>query len=39
MIKIDDEWKEADYLKSLTGWTDKELIALERIRELATATP
>jgi hypothetical protein len=37
MIKIASEWGEADYIKNLGGWTEKELTELERIRALATA--
>jgi Tfp pilus assembly protein PilF len=36
LIKIAAEWGEADYLKNLTGWTDKELKEMERIRALVT---
>jgi tetratricopeptide (TPR) repeat protein len=39
LIKIGAEWGEADYLKNLTGWTDKELKEMERIRALATNNP
>ncbi|PYK29596.1 MAG: hypothetical protein DME57_09825 [Verrucomicrobia bacterium] len=39
LIKIAAEWGEADYLKNLTGWTDKELKEMERIRALATTNP
>jgi WD40 repeat protein/Flp pilus assembly protein TadD len=39
LIKIAAEWGEADYLKNLSGWTDKELKEMERIRALATTNP
>jgi Tfp pilus assembly protein PilF len=39
LIKIAAEWGEADYLKNLTGWTEKELKEMERIRALATTNP
>jgi Tfp pilus assembly protein PilF len=31
------EWGDPQYIKSLAGWTEKELSELERIRALATA--
>lgn len=37
LIKIAAEWGEADYVKNLTGWTQKELTEMERLRALATA--
>src|SRR5262249_16948267 len=37
MIRIGEEWGEADYIKDLKGWTDKELVEMERLRKLATA--
>lgn len=36
LIKIGAEWGQADYLKSLQGWSAKELAEMERIRLLAT---
>jgi len=39
LIKVGAEWGEADYLKNLTGWTDKELKEMERIRALAATNP
>jgi WD40 repeat protein/tetratricopeptide (TPR) repeat protein len=36
LIKIAADWAEADYLRNLTGWTEKELKEMERIRGLAT---
>lgn len=35
LIKIGNEWGEAEYLKGLQGWTDKELAGMENIRVLA----
>ena len=37
LIKIGDEWGDADYIRNLTGWTDKELVEMERLRKLALA--
>jgi len=39
LIKVAAEWGEADYLKNLTGWTDKELVEMERIRALVAINP
>ncbi|HZE12959.1 MAG TPA: hypothetical protein VE086_04310, partial [Chthoniobacterales bacterium] len=39
LIKIAAEWGEADYLRNLSGWTEKELKEMERIRALVTAKP
>jgi tetratricopeptide (TPR) repeat protein len=39
LIKIDDEWGDPDYVKNLTGWTEKELVEMERTRKLAMAAP
>lgn len=36
LIKIGPEWGEADYIKALAGWSEKELTEMERIRQLAT---
>jgi Flp pilus assembly protein TadD len=35
LIKIGNEWGDAEYLKALRGWTDKELAGMENIRVLA----
>lgn len=35
MIRIGAEWGEADYIKNLKGWTEKELVEMERLRNLA----
>lgn len=35
LIKIDADWGEAAHLKTLTGWSEKELTEMERIRKLA----
>lgn len=35
LIKMSAEWGDADHLKQLTGWTEKELKEMERIRALA----
>ena len=39
LIKIAAEWGQADYLRKLTGWTDKELKEMERIRAIVTTKP
>jgi WD40 repeat protein/Tfp pilus assembly protein PilF len=39
LIKIGAEWAEADYLKNLAGWTEKELKEMERIRAVVTTKP
>ena len=39
MIRIGAEWGEAEYIKNLKGWTDKELVEMERLRKRATAPP
>ncbi|MFL6589548.1 MAG: hypothetical protein ACJ8M4_05190, partial [Chthoniobacterales bacterium] len=36
LIKIAAEWGEADYLRNLSGWTEKELKEMERIRAIVT---
>jgi tetratricopeptide (TPR) repeat protein len=36
LIKLAAEWGEAEHIKNLGGWTEKELKELERIRALAT---
>jgi WD40 repeat protein/tetratricopeptide (TPR) repeat protein len=38
LIKIGSEWGDAEYIRSLKGWTEKELIDMERLRGLATKT-
>lgn len=38
LVKLATEWAEADYVKNLGGWTEKELGEMERIRALAVAT-
>lgn len=35
LVKLANEWSEADYVKNLGGWTQKELVEMERIRALA----
>lgn len=35
LVKLANEWGEADYVKNLGGWTPKELGEMERIRALA----
>jgi tetratricopeptide (TPR) repeat protein len=35
LIKISAEWGDADHLKQLTGWSEKELAEMQRIRALA----
>ncbi len=37
MIRIGAEWGEADFIKNLKGWTEKELVGMERLRKLAIA--
>lgn len=37
LVKLADEWGEAEYVKNLGGWTEKELVEMERIRALALA--
>jgi hypothetical protein len=37
LISRASEWGDPQYIKKLTGWTEKELSELERIRALATA--
>jgi tetratricopeptide (TPR) repeat protein len=39
MIRIGEEWGEADYIKNLKGWTAKELLEMERLRKVAITTP
>ena len=39
MIRIGAEWGEAEYIRNLKGWTDKELVEMERLRKRATAPP
>jgi WD40 repeat protein/tetratricopeptide (TPR) repeat protein len=36
LIKIGSEWGDAEYIRNLKGWTEKELIEMERLRSLAT---
>jgi hypothetical protein len=36
-VKLAAEWGESTHLKSLGGWTEKELGEMERIRALAVA--
>jgi len=38
LIKIGAEWGDAEYIRNLKGWTEKELIDMERLRGLATKT-
>ncbi|MFL6567935.1 MAG: hypothetical protein ACJ8LI_02110 [Chthoniobacterales bacterium] len=39
LIKMAAEWGEADYVRKLTGWTEKELGEMERIRARVTSNP
>jgi WD40 repeat protein/tetratricopeptide (TPR) repeat protein len=36
LIKIGPEWGDGEYIRNLKGWTEKELIDMERLRGLAT---
>lgn len=36
LIKIGAEWGDAEYVRNLKGWTEKELVDMERLRALAT---
>src|SRR4051812_6673250 len=36
LIKIGSEWGDAEYIRNLKGWTEKELVGMERLRSLAT---
>jgi len=36
LIKIGSEWGDAEYIRNLKGWTEKELIGMERLRGIAT---
>lgn len=37
LVKIAAEWGDPEYIKSLSGWTARELAEMERLRALATA--
>ena len=36
LIKIGSEWGDAEYIRNLKGWTEKELIGMERLRGIAS---